>query len=84
MLCLAASLDGKLKNDVKQPDAVQAIVSVPSFKLWLLLHLFNLALRLPSVSSVIDPVLLALLNCARRPSASKVRGVVRQLPGPIA
>jgi hypothetical protein len=50
MLCLAASLDGKLKNDVKQPDAVQAIVSVPSFKLWLLLHLFNLALRLPSVS----------------------------------
>ncbi len=35
---LAASLDGKLKNDVKQPVVFQAIASVPSFELWLLLH----------------------------------------------
>ena len=37
-LNLAASLDGKLKNDVKQPVVFQAIASVPSFELWLLLH----------------------------------------------
>jgi len=37
-LNLAASLDGKLKNDVKQTVVFQAIASVPSFELWLLLH----------------------------------------------
>ena len=37
-LTLAASLDGKLRNDTKQPVAFQAIASVPSFELWLLLH----------------------------------------------
>lgn len=37
-LNLAASLDGKLRNDAKQPVAFQAIASVPSFELWLLLH----------------------------------------------
>lgn len=37
-LSLAASLDGKLRNDVKQPVVFQAIASVPSFELWLLLH----------------------------------------------
>jgi hypothetical protein len=37
-LALAASLDGKLKNDSKQPIRFQAIASVPSFELWLLLH----------------------------------------------
>ena len=37
-LALATSLDGKLKNDTKQPVAFQAITSVPSFELWLLLH----------------------------------------------
>ena len=37
-LTLAASLDGKLRNDAKQPVAFQAIASVPSFELWLLLH----------------------------------------------
>ena len=37
-LALAASLDGKLKNDNKQQVSFQAIASVPSFELWLLLH----------------------------------------------
>jgi hypothetical protein len=37
-LQLAASLDGKLRNDAKQPIRFKAIVSVPSFELWLLLH----------------------------------------------
>lgn len=37
-LVLAASLDGKLRNDAKQPVSFQAIASVPSFELWLLLH----------------------------------------------
>ncbi|MEY2863432.1 MAG: hypothetical protein RLY58_1139, partial [Pseudomonadota bacterium] len=37
-LALAASLDGKLKNDAKQLICFQAIASVPSFELWLLLH----------------------------------------------
>lgn len=35
---LAKSLDGKLRNDIKQPMRFQAIASVPSFELWLLLH----------------------------------------------
>ncbi|WP_297446120.1 RloB family protein [Acidiferrobacter sp.] len=34
----AASLDGKLRNDNKQPVIFKAIASVPSFELWLLLH----------------------------------------------
>jgi hypothetical protein len=37
-LALAASLDGKLKNDARQLIRFQAIASVPSFELWLLLH----------------------------------------------
>lgn len=37
-LTLAASLDGRLRNDAKQPVTFQAIASVPSFELWLLLH----------------------------------------------
>lgn len=37
-LTLAAALDGKLKNDAKQPVVFRAIASVPSFELWLLLH----------------------------------------------
>lgn len=35
---LADSLDGKLRNDNKQAVRFQAIASVPSFELWLLLH----------------------------------------------
>lgn len=34
----AASLDGKLRNDNKQPVNFRAIASIPSFELWLLLH----------------------------------------------
>ncbi len=34
----AAALDGKLRNDAKQPVVFKAIASVPSFELWLLLH----------------------------------------------
>lgn len=37
-LRLAESLDGKLRNDAKQPIVFQAVASVPSFELWLLLH----------------------------------------------
>jgi hypothetical protein len=37
-LKMAESLDGKLKNDNKQFARFQAIASVPSFELWLLLH----------------------------------------------
>ncbi|MDI1243861.1 MAG: RloB family protein [Rhodoferax sp.] len=37
-LTLAASLNGKLRNDAKQPVSFHAIASVPSFELWLLLH----------------------------------------------
>jgi hypothetical protein len=34
----AESLDGRLRNDNKQPASFKAIASVPSFELWLLLH----------------------------------------------
>jgi hypothetical protein len=34
-LNLAASLDGRLRNDSKQPVTFKAIASVPSFELWL-------------------------------------------------
>jgi len=37
-LNLAKSLDGKLRNDDKQPVSFKAIASIPSFELWLLLH----------------------------------------------
>ncbi|MDP2170383.1 MAG: RloB family protein [Rhodocyclaceae bacterium] len=37
-LNLAEKLDGKLRNDNKQPVGFRAIASVPSFELWLLLH----------------------------------------------
>lgn len=37
-LHLAASLNGKLKNDVRQAVVFEVIASVPSFELWLLLH----------------------------------------------
>lgn len=37
-LKLAESLDGKLRNDIKQPVSFKAVASVPSFELWLLLH----------------------------------------------
>ena len=37
-LDLAKSLDGKLRNDEKQPVSFKAIASIPSFELWLLLH----------------------------------------------
>lgn len=37
-LSLAKSLDCKLRNDDRQPVSFNAIASVPSFELWLLLH----------------------------------------------
>lgn len=37
-LDLAKSLDGKLRNDDRQPVSFKAIASIPSFELWLLLH----------------------------------------------
>lgn len=40
-LRLAESLDGKLRNDAKQPVRFRAITSVPGFELWLLLHYEN-------------------------------------------
>jgi hypothetical protein len=38
----AESLDGKLRNDNKQLIRFQAVPSVPSFELWLLLHFENI------------------------------------------
>ncbi|MDO9316606.1 MAG: RloB family protein [Gammaproteobacteria bacterium] len=35
---LAKSLNGKLRNDERQPVSFKAIASIPSFELWLLLH----------------------------------------------
>ena len=35
---LAKSLDGKLRNDAKQPVGFYAVASVPCFELWLILH----------------------------------------------
>ena len=37
-LNLASSLDGKLRNNDRQPISFKAIASIPSFELWLLLH----------------------------------------------
>jgi hypothetical protein len=37
-LSLAASLDGKLRNDARKAVQFRGIASVPSFELWLLLH----------------------------------------------
>lgn len=37
-LNVAKSLDGKLRNDDRQPVSFKAITSIPSFELWLLLH----------------------------------------------
>lgn len=37
-LNLAESLDGKLRNDSRQPVKFCAVASVPDFELWLLLH----------------------------------------------
>ena len=34
----AEALDGKLRNDLKQPVRFQAVASIPCFELWLLLH----------------------------------------------
>lgn len=37
-LKLAEAVNGKLRNDNKQPVSFKAIASIPSFELWLLLH----------------------------------------------
>jgi hypothetical protein len=37
-LIKAKALDGRLKNDLGEPVSFKAIVSVPCFELWLLLH----------------------------------------------
>ena len=41
-LNLSTSLNGRLKNDAKQPIIFRAIASVPSFELWLLLHFVDI------------------------------------------
>jgi len=41
-LNIVRSLDGKLKNDNGQPIIFVAIVSIPCFELWLLLHFENI------------------------------------------
>ena len=41
-LNLAKSLDGKLRNDNRHPVKFEAIASVPSFEIWLLLHYENI------------------------------------------
>ena len=37
-LDVAKALDGKLRNDEKQPVSFKAVASIPCFELWLLLH----------------------------------------------
>ena len=37
-LKMAEAVDGKLRNDIKQPVRFKAVASVPCFELWLLLH----------------------------------------------
>jgi hypothetical protein len=37
-IAMAEARDGKLKNDEKEPISFEAVVSVPCFELWLLLH----------------------------------------------
>jgi RloB-like protein len=37
-LKVAESLDGKLRNDDRQPVRFRAVASIPNFELWLLLH----------------------------------------------
>ncbi len=46
---LARSLDGKILNDNGQPIIFRAIVSVPCFELWLLLHFENIERSLHNV-----------------------------------
>ncbi|MFA6245203.1 MAG: RloB family protein, partial [Candidatus Hydrogenedentales bacterium] len=41
-IAMAVARDGKLKNDEKKPVSFEAIVSVPCFELWLLLHFVNI------------------------------------------
>lgn len=41
-LQLVASLDGKLRNDLKKSVPFRSIASVPCFELWLLLHYENI------------------------------------------
>jgi hypothetical protein len=43
---MAEAKDKKLKNDEKQPVAFEAIVSVPCFALWLLLHFSDIQFRI--------------------------------------
>jgi RloB-like protein len=41
-IAMAEARDGKLKNDEKEHVSFEAIVSVPCFELWLLLHYVNI------------------------------------------
>jgi hypothetical protein len=38
---MAGAIDGKMKNDEKRSVSFKAIVSIPCFELWLLLHYRN-------------------------------------------
>lgn len=41
-IAMSEARDGKLRNDEKEPVSFEAIVSVPSFELWLLLHFVSI------------------------------------------
>jgi hypothetical protein len=41
-IAMAEARNGKLKNDEKKPVSFEAIVSVPCFELWLLLHFISI------------------------------------------
>lgn len=41
-ISMSEARDGKLKNDEKAPVSFEAIVSIPCFELWLLLHFVNI------------------------------------------
>jgi hypothetical protein len=63
---LAKSLDGKLRNDERQPVSFKPIASIPSFELWLLLHYEHIQ----------APIRLQLIDKGLHPFRGKVLRLV--------
>ncbi len=76
-LNLAKALDGKLRNDEKQPITFKAIASIPSFELWLLLHY-------ESVQAPIQRDEVMALETAYSRLRERNRWYVRHHPRPAA
>ncbi len=69
----AESLNGKLKNDEGKPVLFEAIVSVPCFELWLLLHFANIQSYFHRRDILDDEVILNSMTWL--PSPFKVNGM---------